>query len=289
MFATPACRMWQKSGPTDKVLTSRQLTLRGADALQRGHWEEAESHFENAIRFCPVDERSRAGHAEALWQRGAYDLAIQQMEESVRLSAGNPDLQVRLGEMRLAQGDRDGALVCVERALREQRNLATAWALQGDIQHARGDVDGALASYHRALHCQAHYPRVEIAVAEIYRAQNRPQRALSTLEALADQYPPTQIPGEVYFLQGLAQKALRRYDDAVGSLAAAAQRADAPELVFVELSDCQMLRGDLTAARQSAAEGGRRFPQSEQFPRLLAKLEKDEQRVAAIQPASATR
>ena len=221
------CRMLPRNAMSERVVAARQMTLRGTDALQRGHWEEAESIFASAIRQCPVDERARSGYAESLWQRGACDTAIVEMEQAVKLSGGNHELLVRLGEMRLARGDRDGAAACAEKALGAQRELATAWALQGDVLRAQGKLDDALASYHRALSCQAHQPRVQLAAAEIYRYQNRPQRALSTLESLADNYGPGQVPTEVLYLQGVAQKALRRYDDAVSSFAAASKQGAA--------------------------------------------------------------
>src|SRR3954466_2921026 len=73
----------------ENIAAARQLALQGIDAQQRNHWERAESLFAAAIVKCPSDERARHGYAEALWQRGVWQQAVEQMEESVRLSAGD--------------------------------------------------------------------------------------------------------------------------------------------------------------------------------------------------------
>ena len=64
----------------------------------------------------------------------------------------------------------------------------------------RERLDEALLSYHRALAYQEHYPRVQIAISEVYRYQDRPQRALSTLDHLCDRYAPGIVPSEVNYL-----------------------------------------------------------------------------------------
>ena len=124
---------------------------------------------------------------------------------------GDPELLVRLGEMNLARGDLDAAEMRAEAAIKNQRQLASAWALRGDVQKERGRMDEALLSYHRALAYQEQYPRVQIAIAEVYRYQDRPQRALSTLDHLFDRYAPGTVPSEVELLCAVwAQKRSKR-------------------------------------------------------------------------------
>ena len=57
----------------ENVVTSRQLSLRGMEAVQQGNWELAETRFASAVEACPVDERARCRYAETLWQRGEVD------------------------------------------------------------------------------------------------------------------------------------------------------------------------------------------------------------------------
>ena len=281
LCAGPGCSTFRKKGVTDNMVAARQMSLRGTDALQRGNMQEAEGLFSSAIEKCAADERARAGYAETLWQRGAQDEAVRHLEEAVRLSGGDPQMLVRLGEMNLAKGDLDGASLRADLALRTARQSPAAWALKGDVERARGKLDDALSHYHRALSFQEHFPRVQIAVAEIYRQQNRPQRALATLDHLNERFAPGQTPDDVHVLRGLAQKALGRYDDASESFLAATRRGAATPDVWYHLAETQFLAGDPLAARTAVSEALRVDHTHAASLRLSARLESDQQRMAS--------
>lgn len=275
------CKMLPRGSSNEQLLASRRMSLQGTDALQRGHWEEAESLFAGAVKRCAVDERAHAGYAEALWQRGAFEPAIREMEKATQLAEGNQQLLVRLGEMRLARGDKDGAVNCAQRALDRDRECFAAWALHAQCLRAQGKLEDALHSYHRALRGQGHSPEVQLAVAEIYCETNRPQRALSTLETLADGYGPGNTPPRVLQLQGVVQTQLKRYDDAVQSLIAAAQREPSVDLLK-QLSLAQQLAGDTLGARKTVSEALRLAPDDDTLRQQLAQLESGTPRMAAM-------
>jgi tetratricopeptide (TPR) repeat protein len=197
------------------MAAARQLSRQGLDAQQRHDWQRAELLFAAAIVKSPADERAHYGYAESLWRRGNYAAAIASMEESVRLSGYDPERRVRLGTMYLATGDIRLALLQAERAIAANPQLSGAWALRGKAEHASGALHEALASFHRALSLAPEVTEVQLAVADIYALQNRPQRALATLQSLADQFPADQIPREVLERQALALRALGRPQDAV--------------------------------------------------------------------------
>jgi tetratricopeptide (TPR) repeat protein len=275
------CKMLPRGSSNEQLLASRRMSLQGTDALQRGHWEEAESLFAGAVKKCGVDERAHAGYAEALWQRGAFEPAIREMEKATQLADGNQQLLVRLGEMRFARGDKDGAVNCAQRVLDRDRECCAAWALHGQCLRAQGKIEDALNSYHRALRGQAHSPEVQLAVAEIYCESNRPQRALSTLETLADGYGPGNAPPRVLQLQGVVQTQLKRYEDAVQSLVAAAEKAPSVELLK-QLSTAQQLAGDTLGARKTVAEALRLAPNDDGLRQQLAQLESGTPRMASM-------
>src|SRR5262249_10944988 len=100
------CRAFRSHKISDEsIAAARQLSLQGMDAQHPGQWDRAGTLFATAILRCAVDERARYGYAEALWQRGAHQQAIEQMEEAARLSGNDPERLVRLGQMYRAQGD----------------------------------------------------------------------------------------------------------------------------------------------------------------------------------------
>lgn len=275
------CKMLPRGSSNEQLLASRRMSLQGTDALQRGHWEEAESLFAGAVKRCAVDERAHAGYAEALWQRGAFEPAIREMEKATQLAEGNQQLLVRLGEMRFARGDKDGAVNCAQRALDRDRECFAAWALNAQCLRAQGKLDDALQSYHRALRGQTQSPDVQLAVAEIYSEKNQPQRALSTLESLADGLGPGNTPARVLQLQGIVQTQLKRYDDAVKSLVAAVEREPSVDSLK-HLSQAQQLAGDTQGARKTVAEALRLAPHDDSLRQQLAQLESGTPRMASM-------
>lgn len=255
------------------VVQSRQLSLSGMDAMHRGEWEEAEQMFTHAIEKSGTNQRARCCYAEALWRRGASQEAIVQMQEAVRLSGGDPALRVRVGEMHLARRELDAAASQATEAIRQNPRLASSWALRGDVLAQRNQPEAALASYHRALSYQPHFPRVQLATAEIYRQLQQPERALVALHALGDAYRPTEVPGKVVEMRGLAYKDLGRYEDASASLALAVDLGASSEDVMYQLGEAQMLAGRGNDARLTLLRVLQKNPQHAASHQLLSRLE----------------
>jgi tetratricopeptide (TPR) repeat protein len=276
------CRIFHCARSDEAVSAARDLSLRGIDAQQKGHAGQAEELFAAAVQRCPHDERARCCYAEVLWQRGAQDEAVAHMEEAVRLSGSDPQRRVQLGKMYLARGQVHQASVQADKAIAANRQSAAAWALHGDVLRAEGLRSEALASYHRALSIQAHYPEVQLALADLYGQQNRPQRALSTLQALADHYPPDEVPAEVSYREGLVLRGLGRHQDAVERLATAVKRGPSTPDMLYELAQTQMLAGDRTAASQSVTTGLAMHPNHAGLTRLQGELGSREETVAQV-------
>jgi len=266
LFSSSGCRVFRSHKVSDEsIAAARQLSLQGIDAQQRGQWDRAEMLFAAAILKCPADERARCGYAESRWQRGAFADAIGHMEEAVRLSGHDPERLVRLGQMYRPRGDLAQAARQAERAIAVNGQLAAAWALRGEVLQAQGKRSEALASYHRALSHEQPLPEVQLAIADIYSQENRPQRALATLQSLAGSYSPDQVPPQVRFREGLALRSLARHQDSARALEQAAQQPNPPAELLCELARSQMLAGDVAAARHTVAaalKGNPRHPGS---------------------------
>jgi tetratricopeptide (TPR) repeat protein len=248
------CRVFRGHKVSDEsIAAARQLSLQGIDAQQRGHWDRAEMLFAAAILKCPTDERARCGYAESLWQRGSYADAISHMEEAVRLSGHDPERLVRLGQMYRSRGDLAQASRMAEGAIAANPQLAAAWALRGEVLYAQGNRSEALASYHRALSYEPSLPAIQMAIADIYLAENRPQRALATLQELAGNSTLGPVPAAVLFREGLALSALARYRDAARVFGQAVEQGNPPPELLCELARAQMRAGEHGAARQSIA------------------------------------
>jgi tetratricopeptide (TPR) repeat protein len=272
----------------ESIAAARQLSLQGIDAQQRNQWDRAESLFATAILKCPSDERAHAGFAESLWQRGAWQEAIAQMEESVRYSGGDPTRRVRLGQMYRSVGDLARANAQVDQALSSNSQLGPAWALRGQVLFAQGNRGEALASFHRALSYDSALPGVQLAIAEIYEQENRPQRALATLQSLAANAPPGQA-AEIAIRQSRALVALGRQGDAISLLAKAAERNDAPAAILQELAATQIAAQDTAGARRTIETGISRFPADAKFRALAQELSRSSGPVATASASEMVR
>lgn len=209
------CSGFTKRFQRNDVVSARQIARQGADAVHAGDWERAEQYYSKAVEVCPVDERVRARYAEALWNCGLHTEGIKHQVEAVRLSGDAPDLTIRLGEMYLAQGDLVQAQKLAQRVIDSGRESATAYRLRGDVLERQGNWRDALADYHRALSIQPEYPEVQMAVAQVYQRNGRPQRALATLQSLSTAYPPSEEPTELLYWHGMAFASLGRHRQAI--------------------------------------------------------------------------
>lgn len=277
------CRSLRPGQHTRDLLTARQLSLRGADALQQEKWSDAEALFAEALRHSTADDRAQSGFAEVLWQRQQAGEATRHMLEAAELSGGNPDYLVRLGQMYLEQNDFEKAAQQADSALQSHRSHAAAWTLKADVLRRQGKLDQAIEHYHRALIHQPDSPLAQIAVAELYRSIGRPQRALATLERLADRRSPEEIPPRAWLLKGQALADLGARAEAIASLREAAMHAaENQSLLLVEVAQAQHLLGDIVDARICL---GRVLQQDPQNPRALAlqqQLAESFERMAAL-------
>jgi tetratricopeptide (TPR) repeat protein len=262
-LAAPLCgcaSLW-KTPVDESVVSARQLSLRGVDAMQREEWDEAESLFRKALRECPTDERAHRCFAEILWRKGATQDAIAHMREAARLSGDAATVTVALGEMHLAREELAAARRCANDALATRRDLPSAWVLLGDVQRLEGQLQPALASYHRALALRPEDARLQLAVAQLYRRLDRPQRTLAVLAALSEQYPAGEEPRDVLVERGRALLAVGRHEEAARSLAWAARRGPLTADLLCQLGEAQLLAGDPGNARLSLQAALERDPE----------------------------
>ena len=255
---------------TDEVVYARQIAQRGMDASDAGNWQRAEDLFAQAVKVCPSYERVQARYAESLWRRAAQAEALKHMQEAVRLSGGDPELMVRYGEMQLDVGDLQQAGELADRVIAAGRQHAGAYRLRGAVLERQGQWQEALADYHRALTIEPNYPDVQMSIATVYLQQGRPQRALSTLQALATSYPSGEEPGDMLYFEGLACEALGRHAQAITNLQLAAERGyETPDLYF-NLAQAHHALGDDGAAALALQRTLQADPEHAEAMRLAA-------------------
>jgi Flp pilus assembly protein TadD len=271
--ALVGCRLPGREGPVSKALaSSRQLSHRGLNALERGDARTAQELLGRAVETCPADPEAREHYAEALWRAGQREAAIAQVDAALKINADDGHLHARAGQMRLAIDDVDGASREAETALRLDNRSPEAWRLRAQIALRRGRPRQALADLHRAASYEPQDRDLLLDIAETYRQLGQPQQALVTLQDLSDKYPLGDEPQQVLYLQGLAQAALGRSTDAAESFTLALGRGVPTAELYFRLAEAQAAAGQADAARASLASALQLEPAHVASQQLLGSL-----------------
>ncbi len=249
--------------------------------MHDGRWDIAETLFADALEVSKSNDRAHWGLAESFWQRGERNRAIEHMEQAVRLSAGDPRLVQRLGRMYLELGRLKEADQHSLWALQLQRDSGEVWALRGDCLRAAGHDDEALAAYHRALALQPDYPEVQLQAAEIYRAEQRYDRVLATLDRLQDGVGIEDAPARVDMLQGIAMRQLGRTEEARRCFARAATKDPTDPSPHLELASLALERGEVVVAQESLALAMELDPDSLPAGRWMEQMRDQQRRLAS--------
>jgi tetratricopeptide (TPR) repeat protein len=268
------------------LAASRTLCGEGNRLIEEKQPEKGEQQLAEAVKVCPTDCDARRYYAEALWMRNARPESIAQLEEGCRLSP-ECDLHIRLAEMYLETGRLDDASQIADQMLAKNPKLASAWRVRGRAYRGRGDqllaagnADQAKAAYVHALndlHRAAGYDPAERQTigetAAVYRGLGQPQRALESMQSLAETYSPGEEPQQVLYLTGLDYMALQRFDDAATTLSAALKRdRPTPELLYC-LAQAQYRAGQMQAAAASLQQALVLDPQHLLSRQLLGQIE----------------
>ena len=268
------CRLPGREGPVSQSLTDcRRLSQEGVAALERGEQPRAETLLAQAVTACPVDAEARRHYAESLWSRGARQDAVAQLEEAGRLAGEDALLWARLAEMHLALGQPELAWQNGEKALNLDAKLPSAWAIRGGVLCTAGKPREAMADCLRALGYAPNDRAILREIAELHRELNQPDRALQTLQTLADTYPSGEEPGDVLYLTGLAYLALGSYEDGVDNFSAAVTRGNPTPEMLCRLAEAQLLAGHAAEAGDTVQQALALQPGHQPSRELLDRIE----------------
>ncbi len=295
LFTQLGCRSLRSGRHTKNLSEARQWSLRGAGSLQAEDYDEAGSLFGEALSRSSADERAQWGMAEVLWHGGKQQQAIEHMGRAAELSGNNPDLLVRLGEMHHCQANWEEAIKQADLAISINRQHPEAWALRGRVLRSRNRIEEALDCYQRALIHNSSNSEARVAVAEIYHTLGRPQRALATLDQLADNQPTEAIPARAWMLKGQALADLGERGDAKDCLRQAALCAEGNDAeIMLDLARLQFETGELAEARVCLGRALQNNPQDPEALQLQQVLDRsfdhfsDRNRTRAIGVSLAT-
>ena len=237
-----------------QVAAARQLTEQGMSAMDRGDWKRAETLLAKAVATSTTDVDAHRQYAEALLHRSAPQRGARSTRSSSTIGSRRPGAGGPRGRGAIGHRPTGAGLVVGRRGTAARSQIRAGLGGAGRIASAAGQSRQALAEYQRSLGYAPQCHEVAIQIAETYRQLNQPERALLTLQAVADDYSRDSVPQQVLYLQGLAMVALSRYGDAAATFGQAA-RAERPTAeILCHQAEAEMLAGRVPQAQSCVQE-----------------------------------
>ena len=244
-----ACH-WVRSRPvSEEVAGCRELAQQAQIAMGQEDWQRAEKLLREAIEICPTEGDALRHLSEALWQQGKRDEAVAALRNAIEITPDAPHLRLRLAELHFEAEAYPSAARELTVALDLNPDLPQAWKLRARIMRQIGHLEDAAAHYHRALRYKTDQQEILFELAGVQRQLGQTQRALSTLEALAEHYSPGSEPQDLMYLLGVLYLDLDLYEQAATHLELALSRGpESPEMLV------QLARAELGAGRTRQAD-----------------------------------
>ncbi|HEY7320736.1 MAG TPA: tetratricopeptide repeat protein [Candidatus Binatia bacterium] len=124
---------------------------------EKGAYDQAIQDYDQALRLNP-------GHAIAFSNRGVayarkrdYDRAIQDYDQAIRLNPKHADSFSNRGVAYARKGDYDQAIQNYDQAIRLNPKYANAWYNRGNAYRRKGDYDRAIQNYDQAIRLNPKY------------------------------------------------------------------------------------------------------------------------------------
>ncbi len=266
------CLSFIKDAQTQRQIHSRELTLGGIHAQQRGNDSHAESLFSKAVAACPDDHKARQKYAELLLKRGEVQNAVAHMEKAIESSNNDPEMIVQLGEIYFPIGDHQSSKVFAERALAGNQKNMEAWLLKANSCEQLGNPQGALQAYLRVLELDEKNANARFALAGVYQKLGKPQRALSNLAMIRRTFPPGQEPENLVLLEGEVLMAMNRNSEAATRISEIVDRESPSAKAFLTYSTILERLGDKTNSRLIMSRAMDLYPGSASIRERMAAM-----------------
>jgi tetratricopeptide (TPR) repeat protein len=219
-----------------QIFGSSEQGRQGIAALERGDLTKAEKQLEDAVKWNKNDINHRRYYAEALWQQGKHQEALQQLDEAVKRGGqNNASLHMSLAEKYLTLRQYPTAYQHADEAVRLAPQDSQSWALRARTRrlratHEAGYAEHTAAMFHQAredyLRAVSLAPNDRELLAELAAVQmscGQPEQALATWLSVQSLYPQGE-PNEVLIGKTETLTMLRRFDEAEMNLTVMRQR-----------------------------------------------------------------
>lgn len=238
--------------------------------IQLGDSAAAGKYLEQAAKLNPGDERSRTTRALVSLYEGQSKLAFDELK-AVAAKSNDIRADVALVSAYIRSSDFEQATRALDAIDKKQPNSPVGPFLRARVEQLQGHADQARSLYEQAVAHDATYQPAVAALADMDMRGGKPKDAVTRFEKLAAAVPAsvevrmalisakTRAGATQAEQKALLEDAVRRFPD-----------AELPRLAQVLLA---LESGDAKTARELAAQGLTRFPESAKFHEAVGSAE----------------
>ena len=193
-------------------LASKQLLVEGENALNIGHYNDAEKIFLDELKANPQNEAAQWGLQIVQLQKSITQPEFKtNIDEIYQQNLSNPHLNLLLGKFYLKAGDADTALPYYQEALSQNPKLADAYSDLALYYEQQSDYETAKVTMLEAID-SAPIPRYRNDLGRIYFKQKRFEEAIKEY-GKNKEYPLSALEsGRIYWrLEYLSQASNYQY------------------------------------------------------------------------------
>lgn len=139
----------------------------------------------NALRLAPDSADNRLKLAQALYNIGDLDAAVEECRMALKLESNNAKAYLQLGITQMAKQDGQAAAIALMEATMLDPGLVQAHYSLGSVQYTLGNFTAAAQSYRRALELQPNFLDARYRLALVLKLMNRHQEAVKLMEDAA--------------------------------------------------------------------------------------------------------
>jgi len=270
---SPGCSVFRNTATDQHVTFSRDRTLKGLEANHLQDEAQAEKYFTEAVHSDTENIEARMHLAELYRRRNSLSAAIQQLERCSKIAPDDCKVMTELGNCYADMNDNSRALELADLALRQDRESIEAWKLKAKAQWRMGRREKALADYQRGLQLDSNDCEIRRNMAMLYMELDKPLRALTTLDRIANEYSDQDLPEQLIVDQAFALRKMDRKAEAIDRMRIGFERNEFSETFATQYVAALLDAGELRQATAAIQIANRRYPQSSGIKQLWAKVQ----------------
>jgi tetratricopeptide (TPR) repeat protein len=239
---------------TERRETCHSLCQQARTAKSEGWPDQADLLLNEAVRQRPDDLETRRQLAEAMWECGRQQDAIDEYQELAKSHSRDARLQQRLAVLAWTTGQRELAAQAADRTLRLNPTSAEALLVKARSEAARRDFDAAMATYIRLGRAAPELIDAKLELAEVHLERGHSHQACQSLrDVMTHPQLTAEQKADAEWKLGLAYATNDRWSEAATHLGNSVEKRPSTAADWQILLTAKQLAGQESSELQSKA------------------------------------